>query len=49
VTGESAEQALQRLEDLTGKLRTLQAQGAIVRYRSLSDWLPSLQRQQANY
>lgn len=46
VTGPDAEQALQRLERLDGRLAELKARGALQDFVSLARWLPSLARQQ---
>lgn len=48
VTGEDAEQVLQREEALTARLRDVAVDGSIAGWRAVSDWLPSQQRQQEN-
>lgn len=48
VTGDDAEQVLQREEALTQRLRAVADAGAIAGWRAVSDWVPSRQRQDAN-
>lgn len=49
VTGPDGETALQRLEALTPALASARAQGQLAGFVSLSGWLPSLARQQADH
>lgn len=48
VTGDDAEQVLQREEALTARLREVAAAGTIAGWRAVSDWLPSQRRQDEN-
>lgn len=47
VQGDTAEQALQRTEQLSTVLATLRSDGALAGFDAISHWLPSLARQQA--
>lgn len=48
VTGDDAEQVLQREEALTARLQALVAGGTISGWRAVSDWVPSQRRQDEN-
>lgn len=48
VRGPDVESVLQREEALVRALARLQAEGALGGWRALSDWVPSIQRQQAD-
>jgi predicted exporter len=48
VRGRDAQQLLEREEALTARLRELAARGTIAGHQAVSDWLPSLARQQAD-
>ena len=48
VQGDNAEQVLQREEALVDRLRVLATDKQIGGYRAISEWLPSVQRQQAD-
>ena len=48
VQGRDAEEVLQREETLTTRLRVEVDAGRLAGWRAVSDWVPSLQRQQAN-
>jgi predicted exporter len=48
VRGSSAEQVLAREELLKNRLEPLVAEGALLGWRAVSDWVPSLERQQAD-
>jgi predicted exporter len=48
VRGDTAQQVLEREEALKAKLDTLMAEGALGGYSAVSDWVPSLARQEAD-
>ncbi|MBB5206773.1 MMPL family transporter [Chiayiivirga flava] len=48
VTGDTAEEVLQREEALTQRLRVAVADGTLAGWRAVSDWVPSRQRQREN-